>query len=99
MLIRCKVCAEFHDKAGAVLFNVRPADLNLFIEAPESIMQDPLFEMLVADHSLDATQEKMEARKLEKAAEKAGAEKAPKSDKAAAPEGTKVPEGKPADKH
>ena len=65
MLILSRVCAEFHDDAGAVLFTVLPAMLNMFIEAPESIKQDPLFDMLLSDGSLEAPVDKATRTKLE----------------------------------
>ena len=54
MLIVSHVCAEFHDAKGEILFAVTPAIRNTFIEAPESIRQDPLFHLLVAEGSLEA---------------------------------------------
>ena len=65
MLILSRVCAEFHDDAGAVLFTVQPSMLNIFIEAPESIKQDPLFDMLLSDGSLEAPVDKATQKKLE----------------------------------
>ena len=54
MLIVSHVCAEFHDQSGAVIFAVTPATRKSFIEAPEAIRQDPLFDLLVTDGSLEA---------------------------------------------
>ena len=70
MLILSRVCAEFHDKSGAVLFAIRPADRMSFIEAPESIRQDPLFEMLLSDGSLETPTSKADQKKLENDPEK-----------------------------
>ena len=70
MLILSRVCAEFHDKSGAVLFAIRPADRMSFIEAPESIRQDPLFDMLVSDGSLETPNSKAQQKKLENDPEK-----------------------------
>ena len=65
MLILSRVCAEFHDDTGTVLFNIQPSMLNLFIDAPESIKQDPLFDMLLSDGSLEAPVDKATRKKLE----------------------------------
>ena len=54
MLIVSHVCAEFHDANGETIFTVTPATRKDFIEAPEAIRQDPLFDLLVADGSLEA---------------------------------------------
>ena len=70
MLILSRVCAEFHDKSGTVLFAIRPADRMNFLEAPESIRQDPLFDMLVKDGSLETPGTKAEQKKLENDPEK-----------------------------
>ena len=70
MLILSRVCAEFHDKSGAVLFAIRPADRMSFIEAPESIRQDPLFDMLLRDGSLETPTSKADQKKLENDPEK-----------------------------
>ena len=40
MLILSRVCAEFHDKSGAVIHRITPDMIGLFIDAPEAIRQD-----------------------------------------------------------
>ena len=65
MLIVPYACAEFHDKSGAVIHTIRPADLRLVSEAPEAIRQDPLFDMMVRDGSLQVPETKAEVKKLE----------------------------------
>ncbi len=66
MTILSRVCAEFHDNAGTVLFAVTPADLlKPLTDVPESIRQDPLFGMLVADGSLDVVEKKEDLKRLE----------------------------------
>ncbi len=65
MLILSRVCAEFHDRAGQTLFTVRPGDLNSFLDAPETIRQDPLFDLLAADGSLEAVRSVEQKRQLE----------------------------------
>ena len=52
MLILARVCADFYDKNRNLLHRITPRDLNLFREVPESIQQDPLFQMLVEDGSI-----------------------------------------------
>ena len=52
MLILARVCADFYDKNRNLLHRITPRDLNLFREVPESIQQDPLFQMLVDDGSI-----------------------------------------------
>ncbi len=54
MLILSRVCAEFRDGSGAVLFSVTPNRRLTFIEAPEAICMDPLFRLLVEEGSLEA---------------------------------------------
>ncbi len=65
MLLMSRVCAEFHDRTGAVLFSIRPENRMSFIEAPESIRQDPLFDMLVHDGSIQVPTGRAEQKKLE----------------------------------
>ena len=52
MLILARVCADFYDKDRNLLHRITPAHLGLFHEAPDSIKQDPLFQMLVDDGSI-----------------------------------------------
>ena len=60
------VCAEFHDKDGTVLYSVKPHQLGVMLfDAPESIRQDPLFDMLVADGSFRIPQNEAEKKQLE----------------------------------
>ena len=53
MLILSRVCAQFHNAQGETLFSVTPAMRNIFTEAPEAIREDPLFDLLVSDGSMD----------------------------------------------
>ncbi len=52
MRLMSRVCAEFHDRSGAVLFAIKPADRMAYIDVPDSIRQDPLYDMLVNDGSI-----------------------------------------------
>lgn len=54
MLILSRVCAEFRDHTGAVVYRVTPESRLTFREAPDSIREDPLFRMLVNEGSLEA---------------------------------------------
>lgn len=65
MLLLSRVCAEFRDRTGAVLFAVTPETRLTFQEAPESIRQDPLFGMLLSDHSIEVTEDKNKKKRLE----------------------------------
>ena len=65
MLLLSRVCAEFHDKSGAVLFTVTPRMRLTFQEAPESIRQDPLFTMLLNDHSIEVADNTARKKQLE----------------------------------
>ena len=65
MLLLSRVCAEFHDARGHVIYRVGPEDRLAFREAPEAIREDPLFRMLVADGSLEAAVTPVRQKKLE----------------------------------
>ena len=65
MLIMSRVCADFHDKSGALLFSVTPTTRLTFLEAPDTIRQDPLFDMLVNDGSLEVAETVAQRKRLE----------------------------------
>ena len=65
MLLLSRVCAEFHDRAGQVLFRVTPQTRLTFQEAPESIRQDPLFDMLLHEHSIEVAEDTSRKKQLE----------------------------------
>ena len=52
MLILARVCADFYDRNRNLLHRILPVHLGIFHEAPDSIRQDPLFQMLVDDGSI-----------------------------------------------
>lgn len=56
MLIISRVCAEFKNHAGEVVYRVSSGDLGLIREAPEAIREDVLFSLLVSDGSLEAVE-------------------------------------------
>ena len=65
MLLLSRVCAEFRDRTGTVVYRVTPATRLTFREAPESIRDDPLFQMLLRDGSLEAAVTPGQKKKLE----------------------------------
>ncbi len=65
MLILSRVCAEFRDASGAVLFRVTPQNRFTFLEAPDAIRRDPLFSLMVSEGSLEAVVSAARKRALE----------------------------------
>lgn len=92
MLLLSRVCAEFRDRSGAVVHRVTPETRLTFLEAPESIREDPLFRMLMNDGSLEAAETSAQRRKLEadplEGADAAGRKTAAPARKKAAPKET-----------
>jgi hypothetical protein len=84
MLILSRVCAEFHDASGNVLFRVTPQTRLTFQEAPEAIREDPLFRMLLAERSLEVSDNGPRKRKLENDPEAAEPPKAENESRPAA---------------
>ena len=66
MLILSRVCAEFHDKNGAVIHRITPAMIGLFHDAPEAIRGDLLFDMLLQDGSIKTPEDARKDRNLER---------------------------------
>ena len=67
MLILSRVCAEFRDRSGTVIYRVTPETRLTFREAPEAIRQDPLFELLIREGSLEASMTPVQQKQLENA--------------------------------
>ena len=65
MLILSRVCADFYDQNRNLLHKITQTDLGLFHDAPESIRQDPLFQMLVDDKSIKFPEDALTNRALE----------------------------------
>ena len=65
MLILSRVCADFHNKKGERVHRVTPANRLVFHEAPESIREDPLFQMLINEGSLEAAVTPIREKQLE----------------------------------
>ena len=65
MLLLSRVCAEFRDRSGAVVFTVTPPKRLVFQEAPEAIREDPLFGMLLHDRSIEVAEDNARRKQLE----------------------------------
>ena len=65
MLILSRVCADFYDKRNTLLFRITQHDIGLFVDAPEAIREDPLFQMLVNDKSIKFPEDAKTNRALE----------------------------------
>ena len=65
MILLCRVCAEFRDAEGTLLHKVGIRERNLPHQAPDNIVQDPLFGLLESDGTLTAVYTKEEQKKLE----------------------------------
>ena len=66
MKILSRVCAEFRDKQGNVIYRIGPADRLVYKDdAPEAIRGDLLFQMLVADGSIEVIETVEQRKKLE----------------------------------
>ena len=65
MLILSRVCAAFHDKGGEEIFKITPSMRLTFQEAPETIRQDPLFQMLQNERSIEVTDDIVRRKQLE----------------------------------
>ena len=65
MLILSRVCVDFHDTHGNPLFSIKPDQRLTFLEAPDTIQQDPIFQMLLDDGSLEASLNPIRRHQLE----------------------------------
>jgi hypothetical protein len=54
-----------YDKRNNLLFRITQKDLGLFVDAPESIREDPLFQLLVDDKSIKFPEDAKTNRALE----------------------------------
>ena len=96
------VCAEFHDKHGIIIGRIVSADLQKYTELPDSIRQDPLYDMLLGDGSIVLPETKAELKQLENDPERKPARsvktgKAEKSAKAEPANPAEAPEAKEAE--
>lgn len=53
MMILSRVCVDFRDRHGKIIFRVPPSDLLLLREAPDEIRSDPIFDLLVSEGSME----------------------------------------------
>ena len=65
MLIIPYVCAQFHDAAGNPGYRITPDMLRTFQEAPDSVREDLLFDMLVRDGSIRIPETAAQRKQLE----------------------------------
>ena len=66
MKLLSRVCAEFTDGKGKVIYRIRPNDRLVYKDdAPEAIRGDLLFRMLAADGSIEVIETVEQRKKLE----------------------------------
>ena len=65
MLILSRVCADFYNHRGELVHRVTPANRLTFHEAPETIREDPLFQMLLNEGALEASVTPVQRKQLE----------------------------------
>ena len=66
MKILSRVCAEFKNKQGEVIYRIGPADRLVYKEdAPEAIKEDLLFGALVAEGSLEVIETAAQKKAVE----------------------------------
>ena len=93
------VCADFYDKHRNLICKITRTDLHDYMTVPDSIQEDPLFQMLVNDGSIKYSPDGHRDKKLEQdplagmTAE--GKEIKPKAKPAAKPKTDAKPETKP----
>ena len=65
MILLCRVCAEFYAPDGTLLHKVGMKERLVPHEAPDNIVIDPLFDMLVSDGTISYVSSKEDQKKLE----------------------------------
>ncbi len=66
MKMLSRVCVDFQDTKGNVIFRIRPADRLRYIDdAPDAIRDDLLFKMLVAEGSIEVVESAAQRKALE----------------------------------
>ncbi len=66
MKILSRVCADFHDQKGNVIYRIRPADRLVYKDdAPDEIRDDLLFRMLVDDGSIEVIETAAQKKAME----------------------------------
>ena len=69
MTIFAKVCCEFRDKHGKKILTIHPNETWRQMEAPDAIREDPLFQMLLQDKSLELVNGAEDLKRIEKGAD------------------------------
>ena len=70
MLGVARVCAEFRNKKKEVIMTIRPGELLKMMDFPDEVWEDPYFETLVKEGSIDVPQNKAQVKMLECAPDK-----------------------------
>ena len=65
LTIFSRVCVDFRSRSGESIFTIGPDRRFCFMKAPDSIREDPIFDMLIADGSLEVTEERALQKRLE----------------------------------
>ena len=65
MLLISHVAAEFRDRNGNTLYTIRGSQRNTFLAVPDTIRQDPLFDLLLQDGSIDIPETALKTAALE----------------------------------
>ncbi len=66
MKMLSRVCADFQDAKGNLIFRIRPDDRLRYInDAPDAIRDDLLFKMLLADGSIEVVETVAQRKALE----------------------------------
>ena len=67
MTVLSHVSVDFTDKHHNILFSVPPRLIDCVLTAPDEIQQDPIFDLLLADGSLEAVRSVARKKALENA--------------------------------
>ena len=66
MKMLSRVCADFTDSKGNVIYRITPADRLVYKEdVPEAIREDLLFKLLLADGSIEVVETVEQRKKIE----------------------------------
>ena len=65
MLLISHVAAEFRDRNGNTLYTIHGSQRNTFLAVPETIRQDPLFDLLLQDGSIEIPETALKTAALE----------------------------------
>ena len=65
MLLIAHVAAEFRDRNGNTLYTIRGSQRNTFLAVPDTIRQDPLFDLLLQDGSIEIPETALKTAALE----------------------------------